>query len=101
MELYEKFTQNDKLTIRDLAQEVGNGRFWIDVCAEAERITGAKPGLYGRLCDLAQRNGKTLGDLVEMVKDPTACSDCGKPSPAGLFYIGEQQLCGACAYKHA
>lgn len=65
MSLHERFVQNDKLTIRDLAREVAGGRFWVDVCAEAERITGAKPGLYGRLQDLAQRNGKQLRDFVE------------------------------------
>lgn len=28
------------------------------------------------------------------------CTDCGKPSPAGLFYVGDRQLCGPCAEKY-
>ena len=64
MSLHDKFIRNDKLTIRDLAVEVADGRFWVDVCAEAEQLTGAKPGLYGRLCDLAAKRLKTLAELV-------------------------------------
>lgn len=28
------------------------------------------------------------------------CTDCGQPSPAGLFYAGNRQLCGPCAEKY-
>ena len=28
------------------------------------------------------------------------CTECGQPSPAGLFYVGDWQLCGPCAEKY-
>lgn len=58
------FERYGNLTVRDLALEVAfSGLSWSEVCRRAERISGAKPGVYGRLkARLAP--GQTLNSLI-------------------------------------
>lgn len=59
--LRKKKNGNGKLTVQDLAVAVVvEGRTWFDVCAEAEDLSGATPGLYFRLAHRLTENRQTF-----------------------------------------
>lgn len=81
---------------------------WSVIRCEVEYMDGRTGTLYsvdrhdGKIYGLQESHPPivTTNEQAQLF-DSTLCSDCGKPSLAGLFYVGEQQLCGDCAYKHA
>ena len=63
--LQKQYERTGKLLVIDAALEVAfTGESWQEVCKQAEEVTGAKPGLYKRICRRLDPPDVTLNTLV-------------------------------------